>query len=55
MKLKPPTILLDADYFFYRAASASEYEMTYDADTTVIAGSLTNGQKIIRSDVRNLK
>ncbi len=55
MKLKPPTILLDADYFFYRAATASEYEMTYDADTTVIAGSLTNGQKIIKSDVRNLK
>ena len=55
MKLKPPTILLDADYFFYRAATASEYEMTYDADTTVIAGSLSLGQKIIRSDVKNLK
>jgi len=55
MKLKPTTILLDADYFFYRAASASEYEMTWDADLTVIAGSLTNGQKIIRSDVKQLK
>ena len=55
MKLKPTTILLDADYFFYRAAAASEYEMTWDADVTVIAGSLTNGQKIIRSDVRQLK
>ena len=55
MKLKPTTILLDADYFFYRAAAASEYEMTWDADVTVIAGSLTNGQKIIRSDVKQLK
>ena len=55
MKLKPTTILLDADYFFYRAASASEYEMTWDADLTVIAGSLTNGQKIIRSDIKQLK
>ena len=52
---KPTTILLDADYFFYRAAAASEYEMTWDADVTVIAGSLTNGQKIIRSDVKQLK
>jgi len=55
MKLKPTTILLDADYFFYRAACASEYEMTWDADLTVIAGSLTNGQKIIRSDIKKLK
>ena len=41
------TLLVDADFFFYRAASAAEYEMEYSPDLTVIAGSFTRGKQIV--------
>lgn len=53
--LKPPTLLIDADFFFYRAASAAEEELDYNEELTVIVGNFTEGKKIIKSEINNLK
>ena len=50
-----PTLLIDADYFFYRAASAAEQELDYSEDLTVIVGSFKKGKRIVEQDLDNLK
>ena len=55
MRLKPPKLLIDADYFFYRAASASEDEHEYNADLTVIVGDFKRGQRIVEQELTNLR
>lgn len=49
------TLLIDADYFFYRAASAVEEEHEYNPELTVIVGNFTEGKKIITSEMNKLK
>ena len=54
MKLKPPKLLIDADYFFYRAAAASELEMDYTQDLTVIVGDFAAGKKVVENEIQKL-
>ena len=48
-------LLIDADYFFYRAATTAEYEMEYSEDVTVIAGDFVKGKRIVEQELRNLR
>ena len=52
--LQPPTLLIDADYFFYRAASAAEMEVEYTSDLTVIVGNFHEGKAIVQSEINKL-
>ena len=47
-------LLIDADYFFYRAASSSEKEHEYNEELTVIVGDFTEGKRIVRSEIQKL-
>ena len=49
-----PLLLIDADYFFYRAASASEDELDFSEDVTVITGDFKKGKQIVKQELRNL-
>ena len=51
--MKPLTLLIDADYFLYRAANASEEELEFDSDTTVVVGSFSRGQSIFRQSIKD--
>jgi hypothetical protein len=53
--MKPPKLLVDADYFFYRSASASEEEHEYNADLTVIVGDFKKGKKIVEHELDKLR
>lgn len=53
--MKPPTLLIDADYFFYRAASAAEEEHEYNSDLTFILGNFEEGKRIIKNELRLLR
>lgn len=53
--MKPLTLLIDADFFFYRAASASEEELEYSPDLTVIVGDFKRGQRIVLQELDRLK
>ena len=55
MPLESPTLLIDMDFFCYRAASASEEELEFSYDQTVIIGSFSNGQRIIREQLQQLR
>ena len=55
MPLESPTLLIDMDFFCYRAASASEEELEFSYDQTVIIGSLVNGQRIIKEQLHQLR
>jgi DNA polymerase-1 len=48
------TLLIDADYFFYRAASATEEELDFDADLSVILGNFTEAKKIVAGELNKL-
>ena len=52
--MKSPKLLIDADYFFYRAASAAEDEHEYSPDLTVIVGDFIKGKNIVQQEVNNL-
>ncbi len=49
------TLLIDADYFFYRAASAVEEEHDYNEELTVIVGNFTEAKKIVSGELNKLK
>ena len=49
--MKPLTLLIDADYFFYRAAAASELELDYSQDLTVVVGNFSQGKKIVETEI----
>lgn len=53
--MKPPKLLIDADFFFYRAASASEEEHEYSPDLTVIVGDFKRGQRIVEQELDKLR
>lgn len=48
-------LLIDADFFFYRAASASEMEQEYNPELTVIVGDFRKGKQIVKQELSNLK
>ena len=48
-------LLVDADYFFYRAASSSEEEHEYNADLTVIVGDFKRGKHIVEHELTKLR
>ena len=52
--MKPLKLLIDADFFFYRAASAAEEEHEYNEELTVIVGNFRKGQKIVRQELKKL-
>ena len=47
--------MIDADFFFYRAASASEMEQEYSADLTVIVGDFRRGKQIVEQELDKLR
>tara|TARA_Y100001963_G_scaffold129930_1_gene185672 strand:- start:3047 stop:3781 length:735 start_codon:yes stop_codon:yes gene_type:complete len=52
--MKPLKLLIDADYFIYRAAAASEIEMDYSQDLTIVVGDFSQGKKIIQYELSQL-
>ena len=53
--LKPTKLLIDADYFFYRAATAAEIEIEYTTDLTVIVGDFNEAKKIVKGELKKLR
>lgn len=53
MSLKPPTLLVDMDFFCYRAAQAAEEELEFSADLTVIVGDHLRGRRIVRQSLQD--
>lgn len=47
-------LLIDADYFLYRAASNAEEELEFDSDLTFIVGSFKKGQRRFKSELTEL-
>ena len=54
MKLKTK-LLVDADFFFYRAASAAEDEHDYNEEMTVIVGDFRKGKRIVENELDKLR
>ncbi len=52
--MKPLKLLIDADFFFYRAAAAAELELDYSQDLTVVVGDFGQGKKIVESEIKQL-
>lgn len=48
-------LLVDADFFWYRAASSSEEEHEYNADLTVIVGNFQRGKQIVEHELTKLR
>lgn len=53
--MNSPLLLIDADYFFYRAATTAEIEMEYSEDVTVIAGDFNRGRDVVKRELKNLR
>ena len=51
--MNSPTLLIDADYFLYRACQAAEYELEFDSDTTFVVGDFNKGKTIVKQEIRN--
>ena len=51
----PLTLLIDADYFLYRAANSAEEEMVFTEDLTCVVGSLSEGQRIFKYELKKLR
>ena len=52
--MKPLKLLIDADFFFYRAAAAAELELDYSQDLTVVVGNFSQGKKIVGTEISRL-
>lgn len=50
-----PTLLVDMDFFCYRAAQAAEEELEFDSDLTVVVGSFATGQRIVKQQLKDLR
>ena len=53
--LSPVKVLVDFDFFLYRAASAAEMEFEYTSDLTVIVGDFNEGKKIVKGELSKLR
>lgn len=49
-----PLLLIDADPIVYKAASASEEELEFSPEVTVVTGSFRRGRQIVQQEVDNL-
>ena len=52
--MKPIKLLVDADYFFYRAACTAETEHEYNEELTVIVGDFKAGKRIVENEMNRL-
>lgn len=52
--MKPLTLLVDADFYVYRAASAAEEELDFNEELTVVVGDFRRGKKIVQQEIDNL-
>jgi 5'-3' exonuclease len=50
-----PKLLIDCDYFLYRAASAAEEELDFNPDLTLIIGNFQEAKRIVKQEINNLK
>jgi len=50
-----PTLLIDADFFLYRAAQAAEEELEFDFETTFVVGDFNKGKTIVKQEINNLR
>ena len=48
-------LLIDADYFWYRAATSAEMEVEYTSDLTVVVGDFNEGKKIVKAELSKLR
>ena len=48
-------LLVDADFFWYRAASSAEEEHEYNPDLTVIVGDFKRGKSIVEHELTKLR
>ena len=53
--MKAPKLLVDADFFWYRAATAAETEMDYSEDLTVVVGDFRKGKRIVEQELDKLR
>ena len=53
--MEPLTLLIDMDFFLYRAATAAEQEHEYSPDLTIIVGDFLQAQKIVHKELKNLR
>lgn len=49
-----PTLLIDADYFLYRAATSAEEELVFDEDTTFVVGDFKKGKAMVEREFDKL-
>ena len=47
-------LLIDADYFFYRAATSAEQEHEYNEELTVIVGDFKLGKRLVKQEIEKL-
>ena len=48
-------LLVDADFFFYRAATAAEQEHEYNEELTVIVGDFNKGKRVVEQELTKLR
>lgn len=53
--MKPLTLLVDADFFMYRAANTAEDELAFDFETTLVVGDFHKGKQIFTQSINDLK
>ena len=53
--MKPLTLLIDADYFLYRAASTAEDELAFDFETTLVVGDFHKGKSIFNQSIKDFQ
>ena len=54
-KWKAPQLRIDADFIWFRAATACEEELEFNEDLTFIVGSFSEGKRVIEREIRDLK
>lgn len=52
--MNPPLLLIDADFFLYRAVQSSEVEMEFNPDCTVIVGDFPKAQGMFKRNIKDL-
>ncbi len=53
--MNQPLLLIDADFFLYRAVQSSELEMEFDADCTVIVGDFNKAKGMFLRNIQELQ
>lgn len=53
--MKPLTLVIDADYFAYRAASAAEEELEFTSDLTFVVSSHKNARRLFKQRIAEFR